>query len=519
MKRLLPVLAIATILRFWGLGFGLPTTGARPDEGRLVGIAARFTLNHDLNPHFFSYPTLFPYAVGSVYAGWCAGAVVVRAYPSMSDCSERWFDNWIPLFLTARALSAVAGVGAVALVFFIGLRFHRLAGWLAASLLSVAFLHVRDSHFGVTDVAMTSMTLLALLLLLRAHERPSLWRFVVAGLVAGLATSTKYNALLLGVPAVLSQAFAWAPAGRGIEVRHTRLLLFATSAAVGFFAGTPFALFDRNEFLTHTQSESRHLLEWGRSVPLGIGWVYHAIVTLPQGVGWPLFVVGVAGIVWALAAQPRLAAIIFSFPLVYYAVAGRGYTVFVRYMIPVIPFLCLGAGAAIAAIWVRLGRRRDVIANAAAVALTAVIAAPTALKSVAVDRLFAQADSRVLLNDWVMARATPNATMLATGGIELYVSGQRLPYRVLNWEVDVLGPERVKPDWIVVQDSALYHYNGRPAELEAMLDQYSLEHTIVASDLQYPHVYDHQDAFFLPIDGFAGVTRPGPNFLIYHRRQ
>jgi hypothetical protein len=31
-------------------------------------------------------------------------------------------------------------------------------------------------------------------------------------------------------------------------------------------------------------------------------------------------------------------------------------------------------------------------------------------------------------------------------------------------------------------------------------------------------VYDRQDAFFLPIDGFTGVARPGPTVLIYKRR-
>jgi hypothetical protein len=31
-------------------------------------------------------------------------------------------------------------------------------------------------------------------------------------------------------------------------------------------------------------------------------------------------------------------------------------------------------------------------------------------------------------------------------------------------------------------------------------------------------VFDRQDAFFLPIAGFSGVERPGPNVSIYLRR-
>jgi hypothetical protein len=30
-----------------------------------------------------------------------------------------------------------------------------------------------------------------------------------------------------------------------------------------------------------------------------------------------------------------------------------------------------------------------------------------------------------------------------------------------------------------------------------------------------PRVYDPQDAFFMPLAGFDGVRRPGPNFYLY----
>ena len=34
--QLLPIVALAATLRFWGLTFGLPNTDARPGEGRIV---------------------------------------------------------------------------------------------------------------------------------------------------------------------------------------------------------------------------------------------------------------------------------------------------------------------------------------------------------------------------------------------------------------------------------------------------------------------------------------------------
>jgi hypothetical protein len=31
-------------------------------------------------------------------------------------------------------------------------------------------------------------------------------------------------------------------------------------------------------------------------------------------------------------------------------------------------------------------------------------------------------------------------------------------------------------------------------------------------------LYDQQDAFYLPLAGFAGLRRPGPSFELYRRR-
>jgi 4-amino-4-deoxy-L-arabinose transferase-like glycosyltransferase len=375
------ILAVALTLRLWGIEFGLPNTRVRPDEGRVVGEAARFTMNRTLDPDYFTYPSFFLYVIGTLYAAGCETQVIAHIYPSVRDCAAAWPQNWTPLFITARTVSAVAGVAGVAAVFFIGRRLHALGGWLASAFLAVAFLHVRDSHFAVTDVTMTSILLWALLLLLRADERPSPGSFLLAGFITGIAMSTKYNAVMLGLAAIISQVRAWVrPEATQEQARHTRLVLFGTMTVVGFLAASPYAVLNRIAFIRDTSHEYWHLL-YGARVPLGIGWRYHALLTLPQGVGWPLFVLGVAGILWMLAVRTRSAAIVFAFPILYYVVAGRGHSVYVRYMIPIVPFLCLGAAAFVATLRDRVTRSAPVLARATLAGLVLVWAGPVALKS------------------------------------------------------------------------------------------------------------------------------------------
>ena len=517
------ILGVAAALRFWGLGFGLPNTVTRPDENIVVGTAAGFTIRRTLNPGFFSYPSLYLYVLGGLDAAGCAGGILLRVFPDINGCTAAWARNWTPVFMTARIVTATTGIAAVAAVVAIGRRLYPLAGWFAAIFLAVAFLHVRDSHYGATDVPMTTILLAAVLLIQRAHEQPSRGRFLIAGLVAGLAASTKYNAVLVGASAVLSQLVAWVFPGDRRDVRHTQLFWFTIAAASGFLIGTPYALIAPSRVWHDAHAESLHLLGGHAGIRLDIAWRYHALVTLPHGLGWPLFLTGAVGVLMAFARKPREAGLIFAFPIIYYFVAGRGYTVFTRYMIPVVPFLCLGAGAAIAAVIETGGPGTIRIRRLVAVALAVLCALPTASKAIALDRILSRTDSRVLVAQWLEARAWRGASILLAsssyGAPQLWRDGKPLPFEVLTWESDA---RRIiaggRPDFILVEESGLSQYTEFPDALRPVLQDYDLQGVIHASDLQVPHVYDQQDAFYLPFDGFDGVERPGANFYIYRKR-
>src|SRR5688500_10719606 len=205
------ILVIATVGRVWGIHFGFPHLNARPDEGAIVSIAGGM-YNGDLNPHFFNYPALFMLAVAAAMSVLHAASTLLPwlPLPLVSDTTTA--------FRIARYLSAAAGIASVLLLFRIGQRlFGRPAGLASAALLAVAFLHVRDSHFGVTDVPMTFMLLLAFWFVVRISESPVTRNVIAAGVASGLATSTKYNAVLIALPALF--AILMARAGHHAPLR------------------------------------------------------------------------------------------------------------------------------------------------------------------------------------------------------------------------------------------------------------------------------------------------------------
>ncbi len=188
---LIAIVVLAAALRFVPIWFGLPFAQARPDETAALGLAVSVR-SRDLNPHFFHWPSLALYLFAAVHTvlSWVRAAAGGTSALTFAD-----------LMISARAVVATAGTLTVVVVFVMARRMGGpVLGLLSAFFLAVSILHVRDSHFAMTDVLMTFLATTSLMLLLRALDaterdrvKPIAW-FALSGLVAGLATSTKYNA-------------------------------------------------------------------------------------------------------------------------------------------------------------------------------------------------------------------------------------------------------------------------------------------------------------------------------------
>src|SRR5438105_6001626 len=155
---LLLLIVVGAILRVRGLRFGFPHPVARPDEEVLVDAA--LGVLRDPNPHFFDWPSAFIYATGASYAALFAVERAVGGAVRHAAVAKASFEP--VLHLIPRALSATAGVLTIPALYGAARElFSRRIAVVAAAFLAVAFLHVRDSHFGVTDVPAAFLTVCA----------------------------------------------------------------------------------------------------------------------------------------------------------------------------------------------------------------------------------------------------------------------------------------------------------------------------------------------------------------------
>jgi 4-amino-4-deoxy-L-arabinose transferase-like glycosyltransferase len=509
---------------------------ARPDEQFVWNLAAGI-LAGDLNPHFFVWPSLFLYALAAADFLYLTGASL--AHGSHKVALAALASDPRPFILIDRGLVAAIGSLTALLVYRVAAEaIGRRAGLVAAGLLGVAYLHVRDSHFGVTDVPLTALVCAALLQALRIQSRGVLRDYVRAGLLTGLAISTKYSGVTLLVPLVVAHGL-----GRRRDGPRSTLRLVQALALVpiGFLLGTPFASLAWSEFREGvTQLAEQHAGESWRGVALGPGWWRHLSFNLWFGLGPPLLAAGLVGWIPALRRSLRPSLVLLAFVAAYALLFGGGSSVFARYALPLVPILCIGAAALVGAAAERLPRLRV----AAALGLAFAIALPSLRAAIAFDRLMAREDSRVLAARWLEAHVSPGDAVLLVGDVfsdpATFFEGRLAydpfawppaawsergalprgrPYRRAHNEHDpqldaALADPRVR--WAVVAQSPLVAYGpGHP--LRARLRGFRRVEVIEGIGGNLDLRFDLQDAFYAPFSGADEAVRPGPNFHIYAR--
>jgi 4-amino-4-deoxy-L-arabinose transferase-like glycosyltransferase len=300
---LVAILALAAILRFVGIEYGLPFALLNPDEQVIVPRAWHMTHGGGPNPHWFNYPTLVLYLLAP-------------------------FEAWhaVPTYLDARIVIAVLGTAAVAATWWLGLHAYGMpAAVVGAAAVAVETTHVAYSHMAVTDVPMTLGVAVALALMISG-------RIELAGAAAGLALSAKWPAVLLAVPLLVA---GW---------RQWRRLAAAFGLAVAAFLVTsPFVLLDAGRAASDAWStQSIHHTGWlgfEHDGPSLVGFSHR----LWSGMG-PALVLAAVGLGAAAVARRRADLILASFVLVYFLNLLTLKSHFDRFVLPLVPPLGVLAG-------------------------------------------------------------------------------------------------------------------------------------------------------------------------------
>ena len=372
------ILIVGAALRFYGLNWD-GGQWLHPDERQIYFIVLDMDWPHSLaealspdsplNPHFFAYGSLPIYLLKGV------AAVLSPLWPAVRDP-----DN---LHLAGRLLSAVVDLGTIYLTYRlirqlgIGRRGSQergtpasempspeagsdspssgrghLAPLLAAAFASLAVLQVQLAHFYTADTLLTFAAMLTLNLAADVSRGAGRRRQIALGITLGLALAIKVSAAPL-ILAVLVAYSARSPGAnarwRGAAQRTVSTLLVA---GIVFVMVQPYAVIDWRTFLDHTLRETQiargtldtpYTLQYAGTLPL----LYSVWQTALWGLGLPLGVFAWVALALTLIRWLKHGswpdALLLAWAGPYLAIAGLLHTRYLRYMLPLVPILCIVA--------------------------------------------------------------------------------------------------------------------------------------------------------------------------------
>ncbi|HEY3297754.1 MAG TPA: glycosyltransferase family 39 protein [Armatimonadota bacterium] len=536
------ILILAAALRLWGAGWGLPDSrhyySYHPDEN-MVFAAVQKILGGSLEPGFYNYGSLYIYmTAGSIITGIGLGCI----NPDSSDASSL-VRTLHGMYLAGRLTALLLGLLTVYLVFRIGDRaYGRGTGLIAALFMAAMPIHVMHSRFLAVDVPATFFISLVLLYSIRITQDKGLFRnYLCAGLFAGFAAATKYNAGLILLSPIVAHVLT-NDSSMWKRIFNARVISMLCIAAVGFLAGTPGVILNSAAFIRDFGYEMHHV-QTGHGlvfVNTGLGWVYHFTHSLLPGMGLPLLLLACLGLIYALKKRTAADVAMVAFVLVYYLMIGAAQVRFARYIIPLLPILALFAARVIVDLY-RLGSRasRYHPAKFAATIVVILLSGYSLLYSSALDGMYARQDTRDRAAVWVRQNVKesesigfatipwfytppldPSMGMYADASRRFAASQKFTDYRLVvprytDWDADQL--ERNKPEHVIMSE---FEYTDRlrlkdpdAAKYFGVLDQY---YNLDERFADGPSIF----GFDMPLIGKLphDMSYASPTILIYSRK-
>jgi hypothetical protein len=458
---LIGVLAVGLALRLWGIRQGLPYAYNADEADHFVPRAVRM-FAHGLDPHYFANPPAYTYLLHFIFA---------IAYGGKHGVLNTFALHPASVYTLARVIAAVLGAVALWLTYVAGARLiGRLGGLIAAALEAVAFLPVYYSHVAVNDVPTLAPLTLSLVgtagVLRKGRTRDCL----LAGVGLGLACASKYTAGIAVAPLIAAIAARYLQEGPSAGRRALVHTAAAAAASLGaFLLANPYAVLDYSSFhsgVIHEQtlaSEAQGKL----GAPSHGGLLYY-LWSLTWGLGWAPALAALGGAVAVWRREPALGWLLVPAPLLFLAFMGLQGRYFGRWLMPILPIMCLLAAVFVLQVADALarmaGRRRAGAAHASAVraaaaaALAAALLAQGLIYSVHAGLVLSRADTRNLARVWIVAHVPAGAAIVAepvspdewARQTQPGTSAARNPYR---WHKYASLESRIAPDGALRPDA------------------------------------------------------------------
>lgn len=453
---LIAILTIGAIFRFYGINWDQGHY-LHPDERAIIMFTTPLqfpkTLDEFLSPESPMNPHFFAYGNFPLY--------LLKAASSLLGNINIELSSYEKMYLVGRAISALADIGTIILIFLIGKRIGgKSVGLLASFFYTIAVFPIQASHFFAVDILLTFFITLALYRLLIFYEKPSVKNAFFIGVCFGLALVTKISAMILFIS--IAVAIAAAYKSRNLKQLIQSFLIIIAAAGMTFILLQPYALIDSKEFIKQNllQSEMTHnafifpyTLQYVGKIP----YFYELKNVFLWGLGPVLASLAFIGVFYFLSGAKEL--ILFVFFLAYFITVGKFAVGWMRYMLPLYPIFCLFAAVMFLRILSFIPPSYRLILNTLYFIL--IIVWPLSFM-----HIYTFPHTRIAATEWIQKNIPANATLavehwddrLPLSGGETYQFIEMTLYEQPDDEKKwvALNQKLIEADYIILSSNRLY---------------------------------------------------------------
>lgn len=540
------ILLFALGLRVWGIRFGLPYI-YHVDEHFYVATALKLgdgVLNN--SPYA---PTGFSNILFGNFAIYYLIGKALHLFDSAQAFEVAYRSEPTTIYTIARLVSAFLGAAAVLCLYVLGRVTSRaVTGLLAALILSVSFLHVRDSHFAVPDIAMSTFVILTVVLSATAIHSSRRIFLYLAAIAGGMAVSMKWT----GLPIFLvvwwaTVCFDDAPR-RGFIGKLINKQTISTGIffLVGFIFSSPQIIINPDPYIRFSRFHASLREGFGPwlidSVP---GWIFYG-KTLWYGATPIILMLGLGGFIRRLMMvvkiRDKYSILLLLFPVTYYLYMGATRLYFARYTLPLIPFVVLFATEFVVEAVIYMTKMQIVVRYAVILLLALMTVSAFFLSirdSIRNNTLLTREDTRSLAKNW-MEGSIPEGSKIAN---EIEPHGPPLsrsidpmhpfPFAKREFDVHIMNKTGLSDkslDWYyeqgfdyLVASGSVYKLTlinqAKDADRKAFYR--SLDNELEVIQTFYPRDRSSEEPQFIfneiygPVISLWDRDRPGPTIKIY----
>ena len=447
-KLLLLILFIGVFLRFfnltWGGGYYL-----HPDENNIAHSILNLSWPK-LDPQFYAYGQFSPYLT----------YFSAQFYNLFSFIHHQKNLNFSEVIFFLRFWSALSSTAIIYLIYLIGKKIFRLH--LPFSLippLLTTFVPglIQAAHFGTTESLLTFFFIAIIYFsfnFLKTNQKKNL---PILGILSGLAIGTKISGAIFLASPILGIIIHSIVSKKKIKSAVYQIIIIAIIAAIFAVLSSPYLILN--------YSESSRILKYEIDVAKGkipifytrqfrntIPYVFQIKKIFPYALGWPLFVLGIIGLLISIISLIKnflkkdkiknksgigYWILDISF-LVYFLYHGQLFVKWTRFMTPLLPFFALFAAYSLKRIHHCLIKK--VSSSTMLYTLYSIFLLLSLLPGILFFTfIYAQPDIRLTASRWIYQNLPNHSSIFSEGGnilnLPLNVQNSPKQFNVTNFDL------------------------------------------------------------------------------------